>query len=135
MPNSVKTSTASEQENDQLNRLKDVASDILSEAKKQGADEVETALSVGQGLSVNARMGDIETIEHHRDQGVGITVYKGKRKGTASSTKLDSASIKEMVSAACAIAQYAEEDPLQACQKKRNWQRSFRTIVISPLGY
>lgn len=130
MPNSVKTSTASEKENDQLNRLRDVASDILSEAKKQGADEVETALSVGQGLSVNARMGDVETIEHHRDQGVGITVYKGKRKGTASSTKLDSASIKEMVAAACAIAQYAEEDPFAGLPEKTQLATEFPELSL-----
>lgn len=107
MPNSIKSTSVNAQETD---RLKNIAADILLEAKTQGADQVETAISVGQGLSVNARMGEVETIEHHRDQGIGITVYNGKKKGSASSTKLDATSIKEMVGAACAIAQYAEED-------------------------
>jgi len=92
-------------------RLKNIAEDILSEAKKQGAEQVETAISVGQGLSVNARLGEVETIEFHKDQGVGITIYQGQKKGSASSTKFDSGSIKEMVSAACSIARYAEDDP------------------------
>jgi len=127
MPNSVNTSKAGEQETD---RLKNIASDILSEAKKQGADQVEAAISVGQGLSVNARLGEVETIEHHRDQGIGITVYKGKKKGSASSTKLDSSAIKEMVSAACAIAQYAEEDPFSGLPEKEQLATQFPDLSL-----
>ena len=127
MPNSVSTSQAGEQETD---RLKNIASDILSEAKKQGADQVETAISVGQGLSVNARLGEVETIEHHRDQGIGITVYKGKKKGSASSTKLDPAEIKEMVSAACAIAQYAEEDPFAGLPEQEQLATEFPDLSL-----
>lgn len=127
MPNSVSTSQAGEQETD---RLKNIASDILSEAKKQGADQVETAISVGQGLSVNARLGEVETIEHHRDQGIGITVYKGKKKGSASSTKLDPAAIKEMVSAACAIAQYAEEDPFAGLPEQEQLATEFPDLSL-----
>ncbi|HIF18290.1 MAG TPA: metalloprotease PmbA [Cycloclasticus sp.] len=108
MPNSVTNTPIGEQD---IARLKNIAEDILSEAKKQGAGQVEAAISIGQGLSVNARLGEVETIEHHRDQGVGVTVYNGKKKGSASSTKLDLSSIKEMVTAACAIAHYAEDDP------------------------
>ncbi|MEW4981839.1 MAG: metalloprotease PmbA [Cycloclasticus sp.] len=127
MPKSIRTSSIGEQETD---RLKNIASDILIEAKKQGADQVETAVSVGQGLSVNARLGEVETIEHHRDQGVGITVYKGKKKGSASSTKLDSSSIKEMVSAACAIAQYAEEDPFSGLPEEKLLATDFPDLSL-----
>jgi PmbA protein len=56
------------------------------------------------------RLGDVETIEHHCDQGLGVTVYFGKRKGSASTTDLSAASIKETVGAACSIARYTSED-------------------------
>ncbi len=115
MPKSVTSVPIGEQD---IERLKNIAEDILSEAKKQGADQVEAAISIGQGLSVNARLGEVETIEHHRDQGVGVTIYNGKKKGSASSTKLDLSSVKEMVKAACAIAHYAEEDPFSGLPER-----------------
>lgn len=127
MPKSISTAPMGEQE---IDRLKNIASDILIEAKKLGAEQVETAVSVGQGLSVNARLGEVETIEHHRDQGVGITVYKGKKKGSASSTKLDLSSIKEMVSAACSIAQYAEEDPFSGLPEKELLATDFPDLSL-----
>ncbi|ORU91859.1 MAG: metalloprotease PmbA [Cycloclasticus sp. symbiont of Poecilosclerida sp. N] len=111
-------------------RLKNIAADIVLEAKKQGADQVETSVSVGQGLSVNVRLGEVETVEHHRDQGVGVTVYKGKKKGFASSTKLDSSAIKEMVSAAYVIAQYAEEDPFAGLPEKDSLATIFPDLSL-----
>lgn len=115
MPNTLAVPESNE---DKINQLKNIASDIITEAKKQGADHVEAAISVGEGLSVNARLGEVETIEHHRDQGIAITVYKGHKKGAASSTKLNQSAIKEMVGAACAIARYAEEDPFSGLPDK-----------------
>ncbi|ORU89721.1 MAG: metalloprotease PmbA [Cycloclasticus sp. symbiont of Poecilosclerida sp. M] len=93
-----------------LDTLKNIAEEVLTEAKKQGATESEISLNVGRGLSVNARLGDVESIEYHRDQGLAISVYMGRKKGSASSTDFKMASIHEMVVAACAIACHAEED-------------------------
>lgn len=98
------------QNQDQINQLKNIIQDLLDEAKKQGASAAEAGLSQENGLSVNARLGDVETIEHHCDQGLGITVFFGQRKGSASTSDLSSASIKETVRAACSIARYTSED-------------------------
>ena len=67
-------------------RLKTLVSDILDEARRQGADACEVGVSLDAGLSVGVRMGDVETVEFNRDQGFGITVYRGKRKGSASTS-------------------------------------------------
>ncbi len=91
-------------------RLNNIVEDLLKEAKKQGASAAEAALNIDDGLSVTARLGDIETIEYHCDQGLGVTVYFGQRKGSASSTDLSPASIRETVLAACSIARFASED-------------------------
>ncbi|MDP3876302.1 MAG: metalloprotease PmbA [Methylobacter sp.] len=98
------------QNQDQINQLKNTVQGILDEAAKQGATAAEAGLSQENGLSVSVRLGDVETIEHHCDQGLGVTVYFGRRKGSASSTDLSPASIKETVSAACSIARYTSED-------------------------
>lgn len=94
----------------QINPLKDIVQRLLDEAKKQGATAAEAGLSQENGLSVTARLGEVETIEHHCDQGLGVTVYFGQRKGSASTTDLSLESIKETVNAACSIARYTSED-------------------------
>ncbi len=91
-------------------RLENIVNDILQEASQQGASAVEAGLSSGSGLSVTARLGDVETIEHNCDQSMAVTVYFGKKKASASSTDLSPGSVRETVRAACSIAQYASED-------------------------
>lgn len=93
-----------------INRLKNIVQDLLDEAKNQGASAAEAGLSQENGLSVTARLGEVETIEHHCDQGLGVTVYFGQRKGSASTTDLSPYSIKETVAAACSIARYTSAD-------------------------
>ena len=97
-------------ETEQLERLSTLVASILAEAKQQGASSAEAGLSVDRGLSVSVRLGEVETIEHHRSQGLGVTVYFGQRKGTASSTDLSAQAVRETVAAACRIAKHAAAD-------------------------
>lgn len=83
---------------------------ILAEAKKQGATACEVAVSVEQGLSTTVRQREVETVEFNRDQGFGITLYVGQRKGSASTSATGEAAIRETVAAALAIAKHASED-------------------------
>lgn len=98
------------QNNEEISRLKNLVQDLLDESKKQGATSAEAGLSVDHGLSVSARLGKVETIEHHCDQGLGITVYINKKKGTASTNDFSPNSIKDTVKAACSIAKFSSED-------------------------
>jgi len=91
-------------------RLEAMISDIVTEARHQGASASEAAISIESGLCVTVRMGTVETIEHNRDKGLGVTVYFGQRKGTASTTDFTPGAIKEAVRAACSIARYTAED-------------------------
>ena len=54
--------------------LREIATDILKYAKKQGASACETDVSEGFGQSVGVRKAEVETIEYNRDKGVGVTV-------------------------------------------------------------
>ncbi|RJG11903.1 metalloprotease PmbA [Pseudomonas cavernicola] len=83
---------------------------IIAEAKQQGASACEVAVSVEQGLSTSVRQGEVETVEFNRDQGFGITLYVGQRKGSASTSASGDAAIRETVAAALAIAKHASED-------------------------
>ena len=98
------------QNHEEINRLKNIVHDLLTEATKQGASAAEAGLNIDDGMSVSARLGTVETIEYHCSQGLGVTVYFGKRKGSASSTDLSPDSIRETVQAACTIARFASID-------------------------
>jgi len=83
----------------------------LGEARALGASEAEAAVSMDVGLSVSARLGEVETIEYQRDRGMAVTVYFGKRKGSASTGDLGPAALRETVGKACTIARFTAEDP------------------------
>lgn len=93
-----------------LTRAAERAERVLAEAKRQGASAAEVHLGQGQGLSVNVRLGEVETLEFHHSRELSVTVYSGKRKGVATSTDDSDAAIKATVQAAYAIAREAEAD-------------------------
>ena len=94
-----------------IRSLSDIAGLALEEAQRQGASQCEADASVSQGLSVSVRLAEVDTIEYQRDRGLGVTVYFGKRKGSASTADLAPAAVRETVAKACAIARYTAEDP------------------------
>ncbi len=73
--------------------------------------DVEVGGSAGAGLTARVRLREVDVIEFHRDKSLGITVFKGQRKGTASITDLTQPAIDAAVQAACRIAEYTEADP------------------------
>lgn len=91
--------------------LEAVADRVLADAHRLGADQVEMAASHERALSATVRLGEVETLEHHRDRGLTVSVYFGRRKGSAASADLSEASLHEVVARACDIARYTQEDP------------------------
>ena len=94
-----------------LGRLQQIAEDVIRRCRAKGASEADVAASIDEGLGVNVRLGEVETVERTRDRGVSVTVYFGKRKGSASTADLDPKSIEQTIEHACAIAKHTEEDP------------------------
>jgi len=119
------------QNQEELKRLKNSVQHLLDEAKEQGASAAEAGLSQENGLSVSARLGEVETIEHHCGQGLGITVYFGQRKGSASTTDLSPESIKETVTAACSIARYTSEDVYAGLPEKELLATEFPDLDLN----
>ncbi len=119
------------QTREDIDRLKTIVQSLLEEARHQGASAAEAGLSQENGLSVTARMGEVETIEHHCDQGLGITVYFGQRKGSATSTDLSPQAIKETVSAACSIARYTSEDEFAGLPAKELLATEFPDLDLN----
>ncbi len=84
--------------------------EAIDRAAKSGVDDVEASASMHAGLSVNVRLGEVETLEHNRDRGISVTVFLGHSKGHASSADLRPESVQDCVRRAIDIARYTEED-------------------------
>ncbi|MGB5689436.1 MAG: DNA gyrase modulator, partial [Woeseiaceae bacterium] len=82
----------------------------LDEAKRQGVDQAEVAASQDMGLTATARLGDVESLEYTNDRGIGITVFKDSRKGSASTSDMTPAAIREAVTKACTFATLTASD-------------------------
>ena len=87
-----------------------VAELALKVAANKGASSAEAGVNASAGLSVSARMGDVETIEHMRDKALGVTVYFGHKKASASTSDFSPAAVEQTVESACDIARYTAED-------------------------
>jgi PmbA protein len=96
---------------ERLDALAVLADRVLSECRGRGADQAEVTCTEDTGLNVSVRMGEVETVESTRDRGVAVTVYFGRRKGSASTADLREESLRATVEQACAIARHTEDDP------------------------
>lgn len=91
--------------------LESLVADVLKRAKSLGADQAEAGAGIDSGLSVTVRMGEVETLEYQRDRSLGVTVYFGRSKGSASSADFSTKAIEDTVAAACSIAKRTADDP------------------------
>lgn len=92
-------------------RLQSLAQQVLDHARQLGATACETDVSEGFGLSLTVRRQQVETIEHNRDKGVGVTVYLDRRRGHASTSDFSEGALRATVEAALSIARFTAEDP------------------------
>src|SRR5262245_3650780 len=95
----------------QIPELKAVVELALGEAKRRGATQAEVGASQNRGLSATVRLGEVDTVEYQRDRSVSVTVYFGKRKGSASTADLSAKAVRDTVEKAATIARYTAEDP------------------------
>ena len=94
----------------EIDPLREIVALAIDTAGQRGASASEAVLSRTAGLAVSIRLGEIETIEHTRDDNFSVTVYFGNSKGSASSTDFSMSAVQETVDAACRIARYTAQD-------------------------
>ena len=93
-----------------LDSFREIVALALDMARQSGASASEAMLSRTTGLAVNVRLGEVETVEHTRDNSFSVSVYYENRKGSASSTDFGASAVRETVEAACRIARYTAKD-------------------------
>jgi PmbA protein len=94
--------------------LEQAVEQVLAIAKRLGASDAVAAVTLDRGMSVTARMGEVETVEMQADRGVSVTVFRqaksGQHKGSASTSDLSTDSLEKTVAAALQLATYTEAD-------------------------
>ena len=99
-------------------------------AREQGATDAAVEVSEHSGLSVTARLGQLETIERTRDRAASITVYKGHKKGHATSADLREDALLETVRRAADLAAFTAEDPFSGLPDAQDIETQPRTMDL-----
>src|SRR6186713_2282916 len=123
--------TASNQLSHSQQDLQDLVALAIEEGRRLGATASEVGISVDTGLSVTARLGEVETLEYQRDRGMGITVYRGQRKGSASTGDLRPQAIRETVAKAYSIAGFTAEDECAGLPDPEDLARDIPDLDLS----
>ncbi len=85
--------------------------DVVTRARKAGADTADAVMFDGAALSVSYRLGERENIERSESRDLGLRVLIGKQQGIVSSSDTASRALDELVERAVAMAKAATEDP------------------------
>lgn len=94
----------------QISEVKTAIADLLDMSKRYGATSAEAVISKSKGISVSSRCQELENIEFNEEGALGITVYVGQHKGSASTADISHAALERTVKAAIDIAKYTSED-------------------------
>ncbi|MEM7304197.1 MAG: metalloprotease PmbA [Pseudomonadota bacterium] len=98
--------------------MQSALSQALEYAQKKGADSIELMSKNDKGFSVTARLGEVETVEHHNQRSIAVTVYNGKAKGSARTNDMRADSIHKTLDAALNIARFTAEDEFSGLADK-----------------
>ncbi len=96
----------------------DAAQQVLTMVSERGLTGA-ASINAGTGFTVTVRNSELDTVEHHRDKSLALTVYDRQATGVASTSDFRVASLGETVEAAANIARRAEADPYAGLVEKR----------------
>jgi PmbA protein len=91
--------------------LKQLASDVLSRARKAGATDAEAVVYEGDEFAAKVRLGQVETLKESGSRAVGLRVFVGQRTASTSSSDFSAESIERLVEGAITLAKITSEDP------------------------
>lgn len=107
-----------------------IIEDALAEAKRLGASDAAAEVSESRGLSVSVRKQKPDTVEQARERYLGITVYDGQKRGTATTADFSPTALTEAVAAAWHIARYTAEDPAAGLPETEDLAFHYRDLAL-----
>jgi PmbA protein len=110
--------------------LREMTERLLALARAKGASACEAEVSEGFGLSVTVRKNEVETIEHNRDKGLSVTVFIGKKRGSAGTSDFSQAAMEDAVRAALSIAANTASDEFAGLPDEESLARDIRDLDL-----
>lgn len=95
----------------EMDHLMQHVTDLLAQARRDGASSAEAAASLSTAQTTEIRNGQVDTVQFKQSRHLAITVYFGQRSGSASTHDFSTETIQHAVQAACDAARYTSEDP------------------------
>ena len=92
--------------------LLNLAHDVLSRARKLGADSGDALAVDAQGTDIEMRQGEIEKLERTESRGVGLRVFVGHSSALISGSVFTPESLNRLAETAVAMARATPPDPL-----------------------
>lgn len=85
-------------------------SDLVSSARKAGADAADVLYSGGVSTEVQVRLGALEDVQRSEGEEIGLRFFVGQRSASVSSSDLSADALATLVDRAAAMAREAPED-------------------------
>ena len=93
-------------------KIQSVLADLLTKAKKRGADSADAVCVEARSLSVSARQGKREDVDHSETSDIGLRVFIGRRQAMVSSAFSEKlADLDQILDRAIAMAEAVPDDP------------------------
>lgn len=108
----------------------DLLSDLVSDARKAGAEAADAVLIDSASLSVGLRLGAMERLERAESGDVGLRVLIGKRQAFVSSSDRSKAALAQLVERAVAMARSIPEDPYCGLADPSELAREFPDLDV-----
>lgn len=97
--------------------LNQLATDVVSRAKRAGATLAEAIVREGDEFSTTIRLGSVETLKESGSRGMGLRVFVGQRTASTYTSDFSEDGIEKLVSQAVALAKVSSEDPFAGLPK------------------
>jgi PmbA protein len=90
--------------------LRNLATDVVSRAKKAGATAAEAVVREGSEFSTVVRMGEVETLKESGSRALGLRVFIGQRTASTYTSDFSEDGIQRLVKGAIDLAHITSED-------------------------
>ncbi len=108
----------------------EIAEKVLQEAKRKGATEADLVLVENELVTVQVRLGEIETIRSAREVGLGLRLFFGKRSATSSTSDLSKDSLARLVEDTSALAKATAHDDFSGLPSAEEYAKSFPELDL-----
>lgn len=94
-----------------LNDAQSRLSDLVSAARRAGADAADALYHGDRSTDVHVRLGSLENVDQAEGEEIGLRVFVGQRSASVSASDMASESLRDLAERAVAMAREAPEDP------------------------